>query len=204
MPKHTKKPAPKPRRWHIRWPIFAAVAAAALLVFIGTFTFAATMEERDSFCASCHTQPESTFYTRSQAGSPVDLATFHHTKSTKCIDCHSGAGTLGRLTAMMLGGRNAVVFYTGTAKQPAPLTFPIGNTNCLKCHAAVMNTGGGMNNHFHEFLPRWQAADPANAATCVECHSSHTTDGQADVAFLNQARTADICQSCHTALGAGN
>jgi predicted CXXCH cytochrome family protein len=194
------RPVKKPYRKPFPWLTLAVPGAVVLVLVIGSFTFAANMEEKDSFCASCHTQPESTFYQRSQAGKTVDLATFHRTKNTKCIDCHSGSGVTGRMGAILLGSRNAFAYFTRTAKQPAPLTVAISDTNCVKCHPEAVNGQPDVNNHFHLFLPRWQAADP-NAASCVTCHSSHTTDGDAQIGYLNQQKTEQVCQQCHNALG---
>lgn len=200
MPSRKKKPVRRRRASTIRWPAILVPAAVVLLLTIVSFGFAANMEEQDSFCASCHTQPESTYYARSQAsGSPTDLATFHHTRQTKCIECHSGDGLTGRVGAMLMGAHNALFWFTGTAKQPAPLTNPIADVNCVKCHAAVL-TRGDFNNHFHEFLPRWQSVDP-NAAGCVTCHTGHATDGDPNLGYLNQAKTEVVCQSCHDRLG---
>jgi len=175
-----------------------------LLTAASGFAFAATKEQHDSFCSSCHTQPESTFYQRSTSGNPVDLATAHIPDNTRCIDCHSGPGITGRMKAELLGAHNALAFYTGTAVQPAKLTHRIGDENCLKCHQnTVTQTDVTINNHFHMFLTRWQAADP-NAAKCVSCHAGHQTDGEAQIAFLNKSTTEQVCQSCHQALGAGD
>jgi len=157
------------------------------------------MEEHDSFCSSCHTQPESTYYTRARAGgTPSDLATFHHTKQARCIECHSGQGLTGRANAIMMGAHNALAWFTGTATQPASLTIPISDENCLKCHTDVL-TRGGFNNHYHELLPRWQAMDP-QAASCVTCHTTHATDGDPKLGFLNQVKTEQVCQMCHNQL----
>ncbi len=187
---------------HISRTVLLLVAAGIFIFIVGSFSVAASMEEHDSFCASCHTQPETDFYGRSLAANPIDLASFHTTKQTRCIECHSGVGIPGRASAIMLGARNAVAFYTRTAKQPAPLTVPVGDDHCVKCHASVYDSTD-FNNHFHNFLPRWQAADPNTAASCVDCHSAHTTDGDAQAAFLSQAKTDQVCQSCHQALGGG-
>ncbi len=186
----------KPRRRPFPWLAVAVPAGVLLVLVIGSFGFAASMEENDSFCASCHTQPESTFYQRSLAGKSVDLATFHHTKSTKCIDCHSAGGVTGRAGAILLGSRNAAAYFTHTAQQPAPLTVAIGDSNCVKCHPEVTTGQPDINNHFHLFLSRWQAADP-NAAGCVACHSAHTTDGDPQIGYLNAQKTETICQQCH-------
>ena len=198
MPRQGKKPQKRSR-----FPLFPALGGAALLVILltaGGYGFAATQESHDAFCASCHTQPESTFYQRSLDSQPVDLASFHKTKQVRCIDCHSGEGVTGRIQAETLGARNAVAWYTGTAIQPAKLTFPIGDGNCLKCHADVTATRD-INNHFHYFLARWQSVDP-NAGHCVSCHSGHATDANA-VQFLNQEQTTAVCEACHNAIGGG-
>ena len=55
----------------------------ALVLIAGGFGFAASQETLDSFCASCHTQPESTFYQRSTDTQPVDLASYHTDQKTR-------------------------------------------------------------------------------------------------------------------------
>jgi hypothetical protein len=178
-------------------------ACALAFVFIASgFGFAANMEQKDSFCASCHTQPESTFYDRSTAAKPVDLASAHTPKETRCIDCHSGSGVTGRVSAELLGARNAALWYSGKAVQPAKLTAPIGDDNCLKCHQRV-TVQKDRSNHFHYFLSRWQAADP-NAATCVTCHPGHSTDGDTQQRYMNVPRVEQTCQACHNTLGGGD
>ncbi len=98
----------------------------------------------------------------------------------------------------MLGARNAAALYTHTAQQPAPLTVAIGDGNCLKCHQDAM-ASLDFNNHFHAFLPRWQAVD-SSAAGCVDCHSSHTTDGDAQIAYISQQQAEQVCERCHETL----
>jgi predicted CXXCH cytochrome family protein len=196
-----KQTPPKPKTRPIVW-VLEGILVLAFVVVIGGFAFAATQEEHDNFCASCHTKPESTFYQRSVDAQPVDLASAHTTKGVKCINCHSGTGVVGRVQAELLGAHNALSWYTGTAVQPAALTTPIRDANCLKCHQEV-TARRDQNNHFHAFLARWQATDP-NAATCVSCHGGHTTDGEAQIAFLNRTTTEAVCNACHNALGGGD
>jgi len=182
---------------------FRLMVGLSLLITLGVSVVltAAHMEENDAFCASCHSEPESTYYTRTQAATKVDLATAHHAKQVRCIDCHSGAGATGRIGAMQIGASDLFLFVTNQARQPAPLLTPIADANCLKCHSEIPQTQS-FNRHFHAFLAKWQGLDK-NAATCVSCHTGHTTDGSEAIVFLQQARTIAICQQCHTAVGAG-
>ncbi|MEZ4862337.1 MAG: NapC/NirT family cytochrome c [Caldilineaceae bacterium] len=198
--------------------VLVGIVVLGIFLAAGSFTYVASQEARDPFCASCHTEPEATFYQRSIDAHPVDLASYHTGEQTRCIDCHSGPGVTGRLQAELLGARNAALWYMGHATQPAPLTVPIADANCLKCHQAVTQRGytaklavtlpelgrereegeEGGPNHWHEELARWQANDP-NAATCVSCHPGHPTDGTAQTGFQVGQATRAVCDACHRA-----
>jgi predicted CXXCH cytochrome family protein len=184
-----------------RYYVPGLVLLLALGLSLSGMLYAAHLEGSDTFCASCHTQPETKYFHRTQQNDTVDLASFHQTKAVHCIDCHSGPGVTGRLGAFFVGGKDLVAYLTHTDQQPAPLTVPIGDGNCLKCHSDVTQTTS-FNRHFHRFLPRWQAVDP-NAATCVDCHSSHTTAGTAALQYLIEAPTSQVCQDCHRSVGGG-
>lgn len=181
--------------WSIAVVVFAAVAAS------GGLMTAAHLEENDAFCASCHTQPESAYFDRSHADTPVDLASWHSGQSTRCIDCHSGRGVLGRLGGMSVGAGDLLAYLSGNARQPAPLTVPISDGHCLKCHAMTTQTQD-FNRHFHAFLPRWQAADP-QASTCVDCHTAHVTGGDPAIMYMQEQQVVSVCQHCHLAVGVG-
>ncbi len=214
----SNKPSSSRKRTRRAIAVLSAIVVLGIVFAAGGFAFAASQETHDSFCASCHTQPESTFFQRSTAAQPVDLASYHTGQQTRCIDCHSGPGLTGRLRAELLGAHNALAWYTHTAVQPAKLTVPIGDANCLKCHQDVtqrgyvpkvpLNIGGlrtqggeeeGGSNHWHEFLARWQAT-VANAGTCTSCHSGHLTDGTAQTGFENLQTTESVCNACHRTL----
>jgi hypothetical protein len=122
------QPSPREKKFRFTWVLVGIVALGIILAASG-FTFAASQETHDPFCASCHTQPETTFFQRSTAAQAVDLASFHTAQQTRCIDCHSGAGVLGRMRAELLGARNAAAWYTHTDVQPAKLTVPIRDAN---------------------------------------------------------------------------
>jgi hypothetical protein len=204
-------------------PLVLAIAVVLVLgVFLAAsgFTFAATQETHDAFCASCHTQPESTFYQRSTGAQPVDLASLHKFQKGRCIDCHSGEGLSGRVSAELMGANNAFKWYTGTAIQPAVQIYPIGDQNCLKCHQdvtqpnftpkeqiTVPGRGGfegggreGRNNHWHTLLARWQSTSPTTAGTCISCHSGHNTGGTAQTGYMNSTIVQAQCEACHQVL----
>jgi len=192
-----------------------------ILLAAGGFVFAANMESQDPFCSSCHSQPESTFVQRSAATQPVDLASYHTTQHMLCIDCHSGPGISGRLQAEIIGARNTIKWFTGTAVQPAVVSFPIRDQNCLKCYRAVAQKGfrpmqqflvlesalggpqgDGAKNHWHEQLARWQTASP-QAGTCISCHSGHYDGTDSQSGFSNAQVVQSVCNACHQVLGKG-
>ena len=189
-----------------RWFVPVWVVFGLGLVAVISFFAVAHLEENDAFCASCHSEPEATYYQRTQAKAPVDLASVHALlaqqntphPNTRCIDCHAGPGLDGRLGAMTLGAQDALKWVSGTAAQPAITTQPLADANCLKCHADTP-TAQNFDRHFHRTLVRWQQAD-ANAGRCISCHTSHTTDGNIAIGFLQQQRMLAQCQQCHVAL----
>lgn len=195
---------------NLKWRAFAIGLIATFLLASSGFFVATRVEENDASCASCHSQPETTYVERTQAAAASDLASAHAhlarnsaTKSaTRCIDCHSGPGLLGRVQSVSLGAKDFFVWVSGRATQPSVATHPIQDANCLKCHAATPNDSS-FDLHFHRYMMRWQQAD-ANAGTCASCHTSHTTDGTAAIGFLQQQRTLPQCKQCHVSLGVSN
>jgi hypothetical protein len=181
--------------------VYAGIILVGLIVFGMIIPFTAMQfENHNSFCASCHTEGEQTFYDRSITSAPVDLASIHDIKGqARCIDCHTGPGIIGRYGGLMAGATDLISFFSGHYPQPAALEEPYPDANCLKCHATIAQNKE-FNNHFHVFLAQWQAIDK-NAATCVSCHVSHDTSGDAKIAFLNETTTEVICQKCHSAAG---
>lgn len=186
----TRKPAPSKR-----WILLAA--STALLIVVG-FGAGAQAESKDTFCSSCHTENETIYVERTLRGSP-DLATAHSAEGVRCIDCHSGSGVFGRVSAELLGARDALVFATGRDVQPHQVTRHIADVNCLKCHTEVSKESS-FEAHYHVFLPRWQHLS-SRAAGCVDCHQGHPTNGDPRTALLNREHTLTICQSCHTDAG---
>jgi hypothetical protein len=176
------------------------------------------LENQNAFCASCHTQPEEKYYQQSLQAQAATLASFHVQKETRCIDCHSGGGPLGRAAGIMQGTDDLMLYVSGHYHAPAITSNPLGDDSCLKCHPEVLTRGRrsppspiqdpvqvsgrrANDGHYHQFLQRWQASD-ARAAHCVNCHTSHT-DGVANVGFMAANSVQEVCDGCHLALNAG-
>jgi hypothetical protein len=197
-------PPPKLRLLETRrWLLVPLVALPILLLFMagGGVAYALHQEESDAFCGSCHTEPEATYVTQTQAAAPTTLAAFHaHTRdtATRCIDCHSGGGTFGRMSGLTQGATDLVAFLSGHYRVPAVTTQRLGDDSCLKCHQDILNRGG-FNNHFHQFLPRWQQID-SEAAGCVTCHTAHSTNADFQQ-YLSQQNVSQTCNACHRRAG---
>jgi len=70
-----------------RKKFFIGIGVSAFILF-GLFVPATAMqfENHNSFCASCHTEGEQTFFDRSLASDPIDLASIHNIKEqARCI-----------------------------------------------------------------------------------------------------------------------
>ncbi|NOZ07178.1 MAG: hypothetical protein GXP41_12655 [Chloroflexi bacterium] len=204
-----KRGKPSPSRLHPSRPprsraIFAILGVLTLLLIVGAggTLYAAHLENSDSFCTSCHTEPESTFYQRTQAANTTDLASAHSLKGVHCIQCHSGDGVMGRIDGMKLGVRDLSVYLQGNYPQPSALTHPYGDVQCVKCHDNIYQDRS-FNNHFHKLLPQLTKAFPGQRITCIECHQGHSTKGEQKLAYLNRDTTGQVCQKCHRVAGEG-
>lgn len=200
MPRRrNRRPSHQGRRSRLA---LAGLIAAVLLIiaFTAGTAYALQLENRDAFCASCHTEPETQFYQQSLGKNAVTLAAFHSQKETRCIDCHSGGGLFGRSAGLSQGTQDLLSYYSGNYHRPAITTAKLGDDSCTKCHSEVF-AARDFNNHFHFFLPQWQSLD-ANAAHCVDCHTSHSTGDPAQ-GYLSTQSVTTICQNCHSAVGRG-
>lgn len=204
MAKKRRASSPKDTSSSRRWLWIGLVAAVFLLVIAPLTAVGVSihLENNQAFCAGCHTQPETTYVDRATAPQPADLASAHAhgDKAIACIQCHSGEGTQGRADALMLGARDLAAYVRGNYPQPTVITRAIPDSNCLKCHGDIANSDQ-FENHFHTLLGRWRQASPDSAASCVDCHSAHKTNGDATIAFLNKNDTVIQCNNCHRLLG---
>src|SRR5512143_755648 len=73
------KPRPAPHR-RVAWWIPAAAAGGLVVILLAGFVGMMRLEETNTFCGWCHTQPESTYRARMTAAAKVDLASDHFAK----------------------------------------------------------------------------------------------------------------------------
>lgn len=197
------KPLKQQKRAIPKWLLVSGmvIAAVVLILAISGTTYALHLEENDGFCASCHTEPETTFFKQSQSSPGATLAAFHAqvpNHETRCIDCHSGGGTFGRAAGLMQGQTDLLAYYSGHYRAPAVTTNPLSDDSCLKCHGDIARRGD-FQNHFHRFLSQWQSIDP-NAARCTTCHAAHSTTADAQT-YLTVSTVQAVCNGCHRKAG---
>lgn len=204
------KPAINSRRRR-RWPLIIIGLIFGLLVLgSASFVGATVLEEHDSFCAVCHTVPESTYVDRANtviantSATVPDLATVHYLQAVQknqsfaCIDCHRGDSSLsGRAQTIGLGAHDVVVFLSGKGDptiEKTQITRPdLVNAACIGCHTATLLTVKGTPSHEHNFLPA--------TAALVASGSQLITSGNGGGRF-RRVRTIDTtvtCTSCHLA-----
>ncbi|MCA1554335.1 MAG: cytochrome c3 family protein [Chloroflexi bacterium] len=177
--------------------VLAALAAALFIVVgVGGLAYGLSLEEHNDFCASCHTEPETTYVSRFVKTPAVDLASVHAAKNVKCIDCHGGAPPLDRVGGLVQGAHDYALFITGNYHHPAITTNPLSDVNCVKCHSNLFQSRA-IQNHYHFYLPAWQKALGNKAAGCVNCHHSHSTEDGHIVKFVADTKINPICQACH-------
>lgn len=184
----------------LRWGVPLAVLLALVPIPV-----VSTLEERDSFCASCHTAPEVTYFDRAAmalAGvEPIlDLSSAHYVEAEpfRCIACHRGdSGPVHRATTLALGARDALIFIAGRADQSIEKTQieapDLLTAGCVKCHVGSLLVTG-FNNHFHNKLPdayaAWQAGGKLTAPA---------DQAAAGAAALEKYDTTVRCLDCHRA-----
>lgn len=199
--------------------IVVGIIVIGLIAFASSVYVAGQLEQQDSFCGSCHTEPETTYLMRfsdaSTSGNPVDLASFHHNQvyppnspnamKVRCIDCHVGEGVFGRGIVLSLSAWDALRHFSGTADQPAYVIFTVQNEACLKCHLEQVSKNLDkplkpfvIDNHYHYRL----LLDSSPYERCVDCHVAHQPASEA-TQFQLRKDIIPVCQDCHQKEGHG-
>ncbi len=192
-----------------KYIVLAEVIVPLVLIALagGGIVAALRLEEQDSFCAACHTQPEMKYVQQAHADASVQTLAAYHARvqgsRVRCIDCHSSAGAFGRALGSTQGAHDLLAFLSGNYRSPAVTTNPLPDASCTKCHgdilpAQVVTQVSSLKDHFHEYLPLWHQIEP-NAARCADCHVAHR-EGNASESFVNNGAASEVCDKCHRAL----
>ncbi len=198
--------------WKYIVPAVIGVIVLGIGTLAATLTYTSELEKDNNFCASCHTEPETTNLMRFEmalSGPATDLAAYHHAHAEssvmphdpnmRCIDCHVGEGFVGRTIVVTLSAYDALRFVTGTAEQPAHVIFNIQNEACIKCHDQDVKKYADqpekpfiIDNHFH--YKYFQPGAPP--VTCTACHSGHNAGSEGNQ-FISTKMTVPVCEACH-------
>jgi nitrate/TMAO reductase-like tetraheme cytochrome c subunit len=192
----------------IRWPgILILLSVIAALGMIASLTIS-KLEERDTFCISCHTLPEVTYQQRAVLAAEgndtaPDLSSAHYQPEAgafRCIDCHRGADTLPhRLITNVLSIRDTLIWLTGGADptlEKGVVALPmLLDAACTRCHEETL-LRLGFENHFHSYLPETQELLQAGAEAIVPPELSF-----AEVPSVREEalETTVSCVECHKA-----
>ncbi len=207
------------KQWRKR-SIFIAVAIVVVVLGLSGSIGGSLLEERDDFCTSCHTKPESTYYDRTRqalkdaAGATdlqnlikqniaIDLASQHYVISSTmtCIACHGGVRNLNdRVESLALGVKDSVVHFLGRGN-PTIEKATTGDPSlieraCIACHIQQLVTIK-FENHFHVKLPQtWQLLQSGVQPIVPEDTPNALTNARTKPELLP---TTVTCLSCHQA-----
>ncbi len=118
------------------FPVWLAFALAGVVVLVATAFALNTVNARerdDTFCTSCHTKPEESYYQHAQealgGALPVDLSSFHYQQirgqggQIRCISCHVGdGGTSAYLAKYQMTAQHAWLWLSDLANRATQKT----------------------------------------------------------------------------------
>ncbi len=214
-----KPPAPPRRRARLTLPLALIVIAIGVAVLSSAgFVVVSALEEQDTFCVSCHTAPEITYFNRAyfaldNPAQPIpDLSTAHYTalqkqgKDFQCIACHRGDGSFShRVSTMALAAYDTLIYLAGR-ENPAiekqnTKTGWLANASCVGCHTESLLKLDGINNHFHTYLPQArEALDKGGPLTIGEAlAAARAQTGESGPPTLETIQVSTSCSGCHQA-----
>lgn len=177
-----------------------------------SFISAMTLENRDAFCASCYTEPESSYYQFTLENPAHDLAVAHSQTGVRCIDSHSGRGVLGRISAVVLGINDLVEHATSIITRPAVMRSSYGVKNYIKCHGSlIIHVGAefgegrsvdsirGHDRHYVSSLLTSRSDRSGIMNVCTICHQRHTALDMNS--WRGSVVIKDGCDKCRAVFG---
>lgn len=218
LPPHPLPP-PQKRKRRFSWPLaILIIGLGGLLLSSAGFVVVTALEEQDTFCASCHTVPEITYFNRAyfaldNPAQPVpDLSTAHYKAAKadntafKCIECHRGdAGLPHRISTLGLAAYDTLIYLTGREdaaieKQKTKSGW-LANASCVGCHSETLLKLDGINNHFHTYLPQAQDALGKGGVIVVgeALATARAATGEQSAPALETISVRALCSDCHQA-----
>jgi len=189
------------------WLPAAAIIGAALGAPAG-WLVTDHLEQDDAFCNACHLEPGLPLHRDVrrdfQASPAASLAAAHALAGNelaadgafRCIDCHGGASWVGRARVKALAAKDTFWYVVGHFEEPSGMRWPLWDEDCTKCHASFEESDPEPweNPRFHQLAVH----NVELGVSCVECHSSHTPEGDPRHQFLRAAEVRTQCARCHT------
>jgi predicted CXXCH cytochrome family protein len=88
------------------------------------------------------------------------------------------------------------------------MRLPLRPKECTQCHSPILKHQPALTAEQEEAL-EGRAGNAYHAirshdsvrTNCVQCHPSHTTDGNPKAQFVARKRVEPICRECHKTLG---
>jgi predicted CXXCH cytochrome family protein len=163
-----------------------AVALAGLAVITGVGFATLIAKERDNrFCFSCHLHEDK----------------FKRFTSVPFTD-------LSGPRVWSLAAVDTGKFLMGNYREPDHMRLPLRPKECTQCHTPILKRQAALTAEQEEAM-EGRAGNAYHAirshdsvrTNCVQCHPSHTTDGDPRAQFIARKRVEPICRECHKTLG---
>jgi nitrate/TMAO reductase-like tetraheme cytochrome c subunit len=166
------------------------------------------LERSNDFCTACHIDQNVPLHidirrdldrrpARSLAAShAVHMPDARQEDPTmRCIDCHGGVGLVGRARIKLLAARDALVWLSGTAREPTEMRHPLVDADCRQCHQSyAVRVDESAPTAFHELTVH----NVDLGMSCVTCHTTHEQGGDAAFYFLKPQDVRSRCAHCHS------
>ena len=180
----------------MRPSLFVLALVFALVAGIASWALSDQLESDNRFCVACHLDSATPLHKEKSLDlrfdPPRSLVAAHRASRAdfRCIDCHRGTGALGRLRVKLVAARDAASYLAGRFREPDRMRHPLWDSDCLKCHTSVAGVDSGA---FHSV----EVHNAGFPFACVECHTSHSGQGDPELQFLDSQRVLPICRECH-------
>jgi nitrate/TMAO reductase-like tetraheme cytochrome c subunit len=200
----------KKRRSHKRgWILGLSITFSVIVVLVIAAFVTAHYTSASSFCDTCHEMDP--YYASWQASTHA---------SADCRDCHIPPGFAPYVETKLGSFREIWVHFSSHPEAPLAVTREIPNASCFRCHSnppsdPTLPTVGFTHAKGHAALdcimchvrfvhstvnpPSYK--DPAQMASCLECHNGSTAPGDCSYCHTAPHEVRGECSDCHSQQG---